>query len=129
MSCLYSSGLWLPSNVARKVGRLLVGFLQAYSRLAAHYMRNGLVRFSLMPKLHFVHHCGLWLIDGADRGRWVMSPLATSVQMQEDFIGKPSRLSRRVAPGRLIHVRVMDRSLIATMKALKTADEDDRGLQ
>ena len=106
-----------------------MGFLQAYSRLAGHYMRHGKVRYSIMPKLHFVHHCGMWLINGSDKGRWVMSPLATSVQMQEDFIGKPSRLSRRVASSRLIHTRVMDRSLIATMNALKAADGDDRGLQ
>ena len=62
-----------------------------------------------------------------DKTTWTVNPLAESVQMQEDWIGRPSRLSRRVCP-KLIHRRVCQRSLISVMQYLKRADKDQRGL-
>ncbi|CAL1169025.1 unnamed protein product [Cladocopium goreaui] len=62
-----------------------------------------------------------------DSGGWALSPLGESVQMEEDFIGRPSRMSRRVNPKR-IHYRVCQRTLISAMIALKQSDKDDRGL-
>ena len=53
------------------------------------------------------------------------NPLSESVQIQEDFIGRPSRLSRRVSI-RALHLRTLQRSLIAHEFALKAADRDNR---
>lgn len=127
-SYLYKCGYWVPSDQGALVGKLLLSFLQCYSRCAGESYRAGQVRFPVMPKLHMVHHCACRLLQQAARSPWVQSPLATSVQMEEDFIGKPARLSRRVAGGSLIHVRVMERTLVATMFAIKKADVDKRGM-
>ena len=43
---------------------------------------------------------------------WVLSPLVFSVQLQEDFIGKPARVSRRVSP-KLHALRTLQRVMKA----------------
>lgn len=128
MSFMYSQGFWIESIHASKLGNLLVGFVQSYETCAAACYRDRLNRFALVPKLHMVHHCGLRLIHDSRHAPWVISPLSTCVQQEEDYIGKPSRLSRRVTAGRLMHTRVLERSLICSMFALKESDHDDRGL-
>lgn len=79
-----------------------------------------------------LHHGCLQLLRQAQRAEedetiWTINPLAESVQQREDYIGRPSRLSRRVCPPKM-HFRVCQRSLIAVMQALKAADGDKRGL-
>ena len=44
-----------------------------------------------------------------------------SVQMQEDFIGRPSRLARRVS-SRTTSLRVIQRTFLAVRNALGAAD-------
>ena len=104
-----------------------MGFVQEYGRCARLSYRDGRNRFALVPKLHMVHHAGFRLVMEAGLSDWVVSPLARSVQLEEDFIGKPSRLSRRVNAGRLVHVRLLERSLICSMYAVEASDHDDRG--
>ena len=128
MSFLYSHGYWIPAPLGDKLGKLIIGFTQCYAVCAHVCLRERLNRYPMMPKLHMIYHSGLRVVSEATRGRFVISPLATSVQQQEDYIGKPARLSRRVTATRLLHRRVMDRLLICTMFALKAADKDDRGL-
>ena len=80
-----------------------------------------------MPKLHFIHHESLKLIHCPAHAKWCINPLATSDQMQEDFVGRPSRLSRRVS-AQQIHLRVAQRSLISAYTAIQASDRDERGL-
>lgn len=127
MSFMYAHGFWIRSHHGEQLGKLLLGFLQAYASCARVCLREQRNRFALIPKLHMVHHTALRLMIDSGRADWVISPLATSAQQQEDFIGKPARLSRRVAAGRLLHTRLMERSLICSMHAIKAADQDDRG--
>lgn len=84
-------------------------------------------RFSLVPKLHCFHHFAITMDRDAQRAEWVINPLSTSVQMQEDFIGRPSRVSRRVGV-RQLHRNTLYRSLINTKRALQNSDMDTRGL-
>ena len=128
MSFLYSHGYWIPAPLGDQLGKLIIGFTQCYAVCAHVCLRERLNRYPMMPKLHMIYHSGLRVVSEATRGRFVISPLATSVQQQEDYIGKPARLSRRVTATRLLHRRVMDRLLICTMFALKAADKDDPGL-
>jgi hypothetical protein len=79
-------------------------------------------RFTMIPKLHYLCHQALRLISESKTGAWSINPVAESVQMQEDFIGRPCRLSRRVNP-RACHRRVIDRSLLATTFALQETTE------
>ena len=82
-------------------------------------------RFTLIPKIHMLHHQCVRLQQECAKSLYCCNPLAESVQMQEDFIGRPSRLSRRVGI-KLVHLRSIQRSLIAQEFALKASDEDDR---
>ena len=128
MSFMFSHGYWIRSFFGNKLGRMLLGFVQAYGVCAKQCLREGKNRYAIIPKLHMVHHAGIRLILDSMRSQWVISPLATSAQQQEDYIGKPARISRRVHAGSLLHKRVCDRALIASMFALAASDNDDRGM-
>ena len=132
MASLYQEGFYIRAFKAERIAKLWLLYLQKYT-LAAHicYSR-GLRRFALVPKHHYLHHGCIRLLREAqkalrDSDGWAISPLGESVQMEEDFIGRPSRMSRRVNPKR-IHYRVCQRTLISAMIALKQSDKDDRGL-
>lgn len=127
MSYMYRAGFWLPRSHGVKLGEWMLCFLQSYQKAAYLCNRQAYNRFSLMPKLHFLHHDSLKLIHSPDHCQWLINPLSTSNQMQEDYVGKPSRLARRVAVP-LLHKRVMDRSLICAFEEIQRADQDERGL-
>ena len=117
ISVLYSEGYWIVDKQAMRLGKLLRKFLRKYQFCAWHTLQLKLNRFMLVPKAHMLSHCAEELIAQAAKAKWVQNPLATSNQVQEDFIGRPSRLSRRVHAG-LIHTRVMERSLLASFQNL-----------
>ena len=100
---LFACGVWIKSARADRLARLGLAFLDSYARLARMTHRLGLRRFGLIPKLHFCHHLFLELLhqsqaSGSESNCWSLNPLSFSVQMQEDYIGRPSRVSRRVTP-------------------------------
>ncbi|CAE7226882.1 unnamed protein product, partial [Symbiodinium sp. CCMP2456] len=95
---LYRCGVWMPAAQGKKVATWGLQFLQAYGQLATLAFRRGQRRFCLIPKLHFVHHIMQELLCQSASSSWALNPLTFSVQMQEDFIGRPSRISRRVSP-------------------------------
>lgn len=124
---MYSFGFWIKKQDGIRLARWLMVFLQSYTRCAQISIQDGKHRFGLMPKLHFLHHTAWRLIQECGRADWCINPMSETVQMQEDFIGRPSRVSRRVDV-RLLHQRVMDRSLICAQQALEASDFDQRGL-
>lgn len=128
MAFMYASGYWLPSHLGRQLAFLLMCFLQDYSKCAEITLNSGLNRFAMVPKVHFIHHAAWRLLSEAGRSPWCISPMGESVQMQEDFIGKPCRLSRRVS-SRKVHLRCVQRCLVNAWAALEAAKTDDCGLQ
>lgn len=74
-----------------------------------------------------MHHFAIKLLEQSTSSKWVENPLSTSVQCQEDFVGRPSRVSRRVGIRRL-HRNVISRILILQCRALIQADQDARGM-
>lgn len=128
MHYMNGEGFWIPSGQGKVLGRWLISFLQSYAMAAAVALEERSPRWSILPKHHCLHHCALDLYYGGDKGAsWLINPVAMSNQMQEDYVGKPSRLSRRVHVQR-IHERVMQRALISAHLSIKSSDEDDRGL-
>ena len=120
LSVLYAEGFWIPAQMAHRLGIMIRKFLLTYQQCAVLAYRENLNRFGLTPKAHMIAHTGEELIANASKAGsagWVPNPLAESNQVQEDFIGKPSRLSRRVRPARM-HLRVMERSLLACYQVL-----------
>ena len=127
MSFMYSSGYWLERTKAVKLGKWLQVFVYCYGHCASIAFSEGKNRWALIPKLHFIHHEAVRLMHAPEHLKWLVSPLATSNQIQEDMVGRPSRLSRRVAVPQL-HRRVLDRSLITAYAAIVLSDADRRGL-
>lgn len=127
MRFMYSSGFWILSGAAKQLGLWLLVFLNEYAACVRLSLDAGLNRFSLVPKIHMIHHTALQVTQEASRAKFAKNPLAHSVQCQEDYIGRGARISRRVNARRL-HENTLARSLIAVLQALQSSDLDDRGL-
>ena len=81
----------------------------------------------MIPKLHYLSHFAVQIREQCSKSEWITNPLSTSVQTQEDYVGRPSRVSRRVDIRRL-HRNVIYRCLILANMALANADLDQRGM-
>ena len=108
---LYHSGVWLDPMVAGNCAELGFKFLRRYAQLADMSRLAHRCLFVLQPKIHVLHHfmCDLWCAH--QRNACAANPLCTSCQQSEDFIGRPSRLARRVTPRLPVLNRIMDRYL------------------
>ena len=113
---LYRSDVFLSVDNTRLAGELCCKFLRRYGELAALAKAQHTTLWILQPKLHCLHHMGLELLKHASRGCEGLNPVALSTQLSEDFISKPSRLSRRVAAATTMK-RVIERHLQASYKA------------
>ena len=112
ISTLYSEGFWIPAELGRKLGQGMVRFLVYYQECAGMCMHREICRFSFIPKTHMIAHQAYMMLWEAQHGEWIRNPLSTGNQQQEDYIGRPARLSRRVHASRA-HMRVIQRSLLA----------------
>ena len=107
---LFRNDAWLSTEVARLAGEFACKFLRRYAQCAKRALHTGRVLWALQPKLHSLHHVAVSLLAAADAGHEACNPLLFSAQIAEDFIGRPSRLSRRVT-SRGTCLRVMERYL------------------
>ena len=74
-----------------------------------------------------IAHSAVDLQHQAAKSDWVQNPLSLTNQMQEDFIGRPSRISRRVNI-RSLHRSLIMRALIVYQHSLRNSDVDLRGM-
>jgi len=118
ISSLYHHGVWIKANEAKMIAHQGIKFLQLYSDLARLAHARGIQKFPLQPKFHYVNHTWLSMLDHCEKSRWILNPLTFACQMQEDFIGRPARISRRVSPRAVSH-RVLQRSFAATRQCLR----------
>jgi len=109
---LIESGAWLEPEQARQATNHGLRFLRRYNKMALESLERGQRLWILHPKVHALHHLIVHMQDAADPGP-VLNMLCTSVQMDEDFIGRGSRLSRHVASGSTTSLRVVERYLQA----------------
>ena len=124
---LYRNGLWLRDVQARRLSAWLFGFLAHYAMLVSLTLAAVKARYPVYPKSHMVCHTALELLREAAESEWVLSPLATACQQAEDFIGKPSKVSRSTNI-RQAHRSVIWRSLIKIQFCLQEAALDERGM-
>ena len=118
-SRLFRAGLWLGREEARAAGSDGLLFLHQYAVLAQQALLAQRPRFSMIPKSHFMHHPFLDLYLRSEQQEWTLSPLAHSVQIDEDLVGKVSRLSRRVGS-----VKQMERTIDRYRAAARLAVEN-----
>ena len=101
MQLLYAEGVWMRPAVALEAARNGYNFLNAYSKLVTFTLEEGKrMMYNLVPKLHYWHHIvdELWRISQIPNGPRPLNPVVHSTSQDEDFIGRISRLSRRVKP-------------------------------
>ena len=103
LSTLYRNGLWLQPALAGLVIRCGMGFLQEYRVCAQFAYEDNKCRYKIPPKYHAFCHITHTLIEYLGKvGEQVvhenlpsiLSPLAWSCQLDEDFVGQISALSR-----------------------------------
>ena len=112
MRLLFSSGYFLDGKVAGVVSGLGLRFLRRYNALAQQSLQNSRALFAVMPKEHALHHIFLSMHISAENDvKYIANPLSMSTQCDEDFVGRPSRLSRRTHTGKIQVQRVMQRYL------------------
>ena len=117
---LYHNGVFIRGPDAVAIASDGLKFLTLYGEVAKLAHQRKVKRFPLFPKLHYLNHQFLDLLNQGRTSPFATNLLLYAVQMQEDFIGRPSRLSRRVNP-RTQPLRVLQRTFIAIQSTLATA--------
>ena len=112
---MFASDVWLSKDVAARIAEQGLSFLALYGRMAFQSYQDGRALFSLMPKAHALHHIMLNLkLKAADpEVECCLNPLTVSVQLSEDYVGRNSRVARKVGVQQSIK-RVIQRNLAAT---------------
>ena len=119
-SLLYREKLWSIASKAKEIAAHGRAFLRLNGRCAKRAFDEHRPLFTFMPNLHRLHHLIVRMEDQARVSPWVQNGLMWSCQVEEDFIGRPSRLSRRVHPRRVIE-RTLLRSLTAAHRQFRKA--------
>ena len=86
-------GPWLDSCEANKAKCLLETFVTGYSRVSVFAYEQGLTFFNVRPKLHYLDHIRRILAAPLE---WHANPMLYARPRDEDFVGRMSRISRRV---------------------------------
>lgn len=109
---LFQEQLWLSRESARSISSRGRTFLLAYAWLAKYTLEHHDVpRFALTPKIHALDHIVTSVAEQQAKGAFTLSPLMSSTEQDEDFIGRIARLSRRV-DSRTVMTRSLQRYLV-----------------
>ena len=109
LSSLYDNDVWLSPEESRSIGQTGMKALRLFMENAKLAFDRGEALWAYMPKSHVCCHI-FDLLASAPLNHPTLSPLVHSVQVDEDYIGRKSRLSRRVDPKQVV-LRVIQRSL------------------
>ena len=116
-STLYRANAFLTEHESLFVAEQGLEFLRCYGQMAEHSFRASRQWcFPLYPKLHIYHHICLELLFLGTTVKIAVNPTMWGCQMDEDTIGKASRLSRRVNV-RMVARRTLDRYLAGALAA------------
>ena len=120
-SMLFRADAFLTHELCSFVSEQGLCFLQLYSGLARRQFDAGRQwLFPLYPKLHIFHHIMLRVLQQGRSFGFATNPLMHSCQMDEDTVGRVSRISRRVNI-RKVASRSLDRYLINAYAAFEDA--------
>ena len=109
---MHSHGLFLPRCCAKTQLDSGFAFLRGYAWLASYCTENKISGYRLRPKLHYFHHL-LWMLKQQLEANapFQLSSATFLCEQNEDFIGRLSRVSRRVA-AKTVGVRTTQRYLV-----------------
>ena len=112
MRCMYRAGLWLSHEERDFLLKAGTRCVNSFLRCALRAFNASATRWKFMPKFHLF---GEWLFTMEKQKRLGLpSPnlLMFSCQMDEDYVGRISSISRTVSL-RTVHTRTLTRYLIA----------------
>ena len=95
LSILWTGDLWLSRQDADLAGRLGLYFLRAYIRLGEIAYQERRPRWPIYPKHHLVFHQFYYLASSAARLEYVFNNVCEACAMDEDFVGRFCRVTRR----------------------------------
>lgn len=117
-SLLYRAGAFLSQSECKFVSDQGLKFLESYYCLACiMYAKGCHWRYPLYPKLHIFQHIMLGVKTSGELTGTSENPIMYACQMDEDTVGKASRLSRRVSI-KQVAKRSLDRYLVAAQAAM-----------
>ena len=93
---LYRCGLWMTQQQAAEAACCGLNFLKSYGHLVHLTILANRDRFPLTPKMHYIHHLMVDMQTQSASAAWSLNCVASTVQMDEDFVGWNARASRRV---------------------------------
>ena len=97
MKVLHGHNLWLSRRCARRLYVEIMRCLRGYQLVGSRCLSRGYRAFLQKPKNHALHHIAWCLRVGLASGApYVLNPECFSCEPDEDFIGRVSRLSRKV---------------------------------
>lgn len=124
INILHHHGLWLERVCAHRLYCCIMTCLRGYAYLGVVAIQHRIRSFIQKPKLHALHHIAYKLRVQLLKGSTlIMSPQAHACDVNEDFIGRISRLSRRVG-FRLCDKRVCERYFLKIAALLKDRKKD-----
>lgn len=97
LSGLYKQDVWIKSEKASFLARQGDMFLEKYGEAVRVCFHSRRQLFMLMPNLHRLAHITDDMEKQSKVSEWVWNPLVYSCQADEDYVGRPSRVSRRVS--------------------------------
>lgn len=111
--------LWLERMCARNLYIKIMRVLRGYASLASQVIPLQMRAFVMKPKQHGFHHIAWALKQGLLTGAALIpSPQLYGTEGNEDYVGRISRLSRRVCI-RVCDLRVCDRLFLKTTALLR----------
>ena len=110
LRCLYKGGLWLLKDEAETAIRHSTTFCWSYLSAAGHAFRQQVLRFKISPKFHAFCHFAFQM--GREiQNPWILSPMSSCCQQDEDFVGKVAGLSV-CGQFKIVHKHTLQRYLI-----------------
>ena len=95
---IHRHSMWLVPSCVLQIVRSARGFCANYARLAQHCLTQGLVLFSMVPKIHAMLHFIADLQECLDKKIGYTLNISTfDCSMNEDFVGRIARQSRRIS--------------------------------
>jgi hypothetical protein len=116
ISEMHGHGIWIPSEEGTSISTAGIAFLQDHAKLVSVCYELKLNLFMQQPKLHVIAHIFLSLMHQCNAHEFCLNPISMTVPMNEDFIGRISRASRRVSQ-RLVTKRTAEAYLIQAREA------------
>ena len=92
----FKGDYFMPSEDCQAVIRNGHAFLCGYAALVSMCHAANLCLFKLRPKIHYLNHIFLRVLQEWETAGIAVNPCAEATFMSEDFVGKTARISRRV---------------------------------